>query len=385
MVSGQNAVDVLRLDSDYSPLSRLIDKGYALDLSPYPELMQIAQTMDPKVTAPCMRDGKLYAMPVDLYSSLIGYNKAALTTLGLTKDDLPTNAMQLLDFVANWQADYGEEHPDMMVTDNGGVADGILNWLMQNYIAYEVGQGETISFDTDLFHKLMEKFDSIDFSELNVEGEDQDEEFWSRTSLFSLYTSASYPGQYNSDYTFLLLPMDEGLEPVAPTTVQYMIINPRTTHLDQAVQYLSVYAQNLDPESSAITLFPDNNEPLVNKSYESDLESWKKTLADDQAALAKISPEGKAGLEEDISYFQKMIGNAESYRFTVSAEQIATYREQVAPYIVITGQTPLNVWDSTGQNEFYVLQSQYLQGAMPVDQFIKEIDKRMRMIQLEDQ
>ena len=80
-----------------------------------------------------------------------------------------------------------------------------------------------------------------------------------------------------------------------------------------------------------------------------------------------------------------MIAHADTYRYTVSAEDIAMYREQVAPYLVVTGQTPLKTWDKEGKNEFYSLRDQYMQGALTLDQFVKEMDKRLRMMQLEDE
>ena len=386
MVSGNGAMDVLRMDSDYSPLTRLIDKGYALDLSGYPDLVAIADAMDPNLTKICMKDGKLYGIPVDIYANSFGYNKTALEELDLTVDDVPTTFMELLDFVANWQADYGEEHTDLMLFDSGSVKQTLLNWLMTNYVAYLTKQGQPISFDTELFNKLMEKMDSIDYTDLEAPTDSKDQDaFYSRMGVFTLYANVTYPGQYQYDQKFVPLSLDEGIDPVYAGTLQVMIINPRTTHLEQAVQYLTTYTQNLDPTSAKITLQPGNNEPVVNANFENDLNSWKKTLADDTELLKTASAEDKANIQADIDYWQSLIADADDYRYSVSAEGIATYREQVAPYLVVVGQNPLNTWSDDGNNEFSTLENQYLQGAIPVDQLIKEMDKRMRMMQLEDQ
>lgn len=385
MVSGSNMVDVLRLDSEYTPLDRLIDKGYAQDLSAYPDLMALANEMDPKFIAPVTRDGKLYALPVDVYATGISYNKTAWESLGLTQDDLPRNALELMDFIANWEADYAEEHTDLMLTDNGGVRDALFGWLMTSYVAYQKAQGQDIAFDTELYRSLLKGFESIDFTDLEVNPEDQDDEYWSRTPLFSFYNNVTYPGQYRYSGKYLLLPLTDGLEPVVPADVQYLIINPRTTHLEQAVQYLGVYARNLDPESAGITLFPANNEPIVNQSFEKDLADWKQAIQEYQTTMETAKPEEVADLKSSIEYFQNMIDDADTYRYNVSQAEIDAYRSDVAPCLIVEGQSPLNTWDGKGNNDFYTLQNQYLQGAIDTDSFVREIDKRIRMMQLEDQ
>ena len=385
MVAGNGAVDVLRLDSDYSPLTRLIEKGYALDLSAYPDLVNLVNSMDPNLTKICMKDGKLYGVPVEMSSSAFGYNKQALEKLGLTEADLPKTFMEFLDFVDNWQYDYGEEHSDLMLLDSGSVKESIINWIMTNYIADLTRKGESITFDTELFRKLMSKVDSIDFSELEAPTDGDKEAYYNRTGLFTMYAGVTYPGQYRYDMKFMPMPMDEGMDPLYPVTLQVMIINPRTTHLEQAVQYLTTYAKNLDPTSAQITLFPANNEPVVNGNFEKDLESWKKSLAESTEQLKTATAEDKANLQANIDYLQGLIDDADTYRYNVTAEEIAAFREKVAPYLIVVGQTPLNTWGEDGTNQFYTLESQYLQGATTLDQFIKEIDKRMRMMQLEDE
>ena len=189
MVSGQDAVDVLRLYANSAPISQLIDKGYALDLSGNAQVMAAAGAMYPALVERYRRDGKLYALPVDMYATSVGYFQSALPELGLTREDLPATWMELLDFMANWQEDYGEDHPEVYLTDVMDVKDSLLYVLMENYAAYSMKASGKLDFDAPLFAKLMGAYDAIDFDQLPSSGGDTggEEAFWNAKHLFSLY------------------------------------------------------------------------------------------------------------------------------------------------------------------------------------------------------
>ena len=73
----------------------------------------MAGRMDARFTESVMRDGKLYGLPVSLYTNGMGVNADTMEKLGLTQDDLPTTWLEFLDFAANFYYDYGEENADV--------------------------------------------------------------------------------------------------------------------------------------------------------------------------------------------------------------------------------------------------------------------------------
>ncbi|MEA5013915.1 MAG: extracellular solute-binding protein [Candidatus Limiplasma sp.] len=394
MVSGQDAVDVLRLYVSNTPMGQLIDKGYALDLSGNADVMAAVNEMYPAFVDSFRRDGKVYALPVEVYASSIGYFQAVLRDLGLTREDLPKTWMELLDFIANWQQDYGEDHAGVHLMDNRDLKDSLLYLLMENYVAYSLKTWGKIDFATPLFAKLMGAYDAIDFEELesSMGGEEDQDAFWNEKHLLSFYadyTQVQYRALEREEETWLStplpLPLDEGLEVVIPATESVMIINPRTTRLEQAQLYLSTFAQYYDKASSNITLFPEHNEPVPNLNFEADVSASKTRLERVQKALESAPPEEKASLEEEEKYLQSWLANAEASRYTVREEAIAEYRENIAPYLYPMSQTPLNTWRNGKENELYTLMRQYKEGAIPLDRFIKEIGNRVRMMELENQ
>lgn len=393
MVSGTGSMDVLCLTTSYNPVERLIDKGYAADLSGYPELMAVAGRMDPRFTQSVMRDGKLYALPVALSTNTLGVNAEAMEKLGLTESDLPATWMEFLDFAANYYYDYGEENADVALMDLN-MRRSLFQMIRDQYVAAQLRDTGSVSFDTPLFRKLMQALEAIDFTELDPyevkgdkiwEGNDANE-FYEKQQLFTRYSEASPRAMDQSGYGRsnqpLILRLDSETEPVLPVIMTVMIVNPRSTRMDQAAAYLTAYAGHYDAETENIMFFPDQNDPVPNSYYEVQKQSYEESLRDVDSRIEKADESEKASLRETREQIQGYLDELENQRMSVTEEMIQAYREQVAPYLYVTPQTPLTNPESS--NELDTLTSQYLDHAIDLDTYIREMDQRVRMMMLED-
>ncbi len=123
---------------------------------------------------------------------------------------------------------------------------------------------------------------------------------------------------------------------------------------------------------------------MPNPRYEEYLKDWKETLAGMEKEYETADPEVKKDLEMSIEYYKKMIDDPSEYQYIISSEKLTFYREKVAPFMFVPGKTVLNTYDKDGNSEFYTQLQMYQDGALTLDQFIKEVDKRLRMMQLED-
>ena len=393
MVSGTGSMDVLCLTTSYNPVERLIDKGYAADMSGYPELMAVAGRMDPRFTQSVMRDGKLYALPVALSTNTLGVNTDVMEKLGLTESDLPTTWLEFLDFAANYYYDYGEENADVVLMDLN-MRRSLFQMIRDQYVAAQLRDTGSVSFDTPLFRKLMQALEAIDFTELDPyevkgdkvwEGNDANE-FYEKQQLFTRYSEASPRAMGQSGYGRsnqpLVLRLDGETEPVLPVSMTVMIVNPRSTRMDQAAAYLTAYAGHYDAETENIMFFPDQNDPVPNSYYEVQKQSYEESLRDVDSRIEKADESEKASLRETREQIQGYLDELENQRMSVTEEMIQAYREQVAPYLYVTPQTPLTNPESS--NELETLTSQYLDHAIDLDTYIREMDQRVRMMMLED-
>lgn len=393
MVSGTGSMDVLCLTTSYNPVERLIDKGYAADLSGYPELMAVAGRMDPRFTQSVMRDGKLYALPVALSTNTLGVNAEAMEKLGLTESDLPATWLEFLEFAANYYYDYGEENADVALMDLN-MRRPLFQMIRDQYVAAQLRDTGSVSFDTPLFRKLMQALEAIDFTELDPyevkgdkiwEGNDANE-FYEKQQLFTRYSEASPRAMDQSGYGRsnqpLILRLDSETEPVLPVIMTVMIVNPRSTRMDQAAAYLTAYAGHYDAETENIMFFPDQNDPVPNSYYEVQKQSYEESLRDVDSRIEKADESEKASLRETREQIQGYLDELENQRMSVTEEMIQAYREQVAPYLYVTPQTPLTNPESS--NELDTLTSQYLDHAIDLDTYIREMNQRVRMMMLED-
>lgn len=128
--------------------------------------------------------------------------------------------------------------------------------------------------------------------------------------------------------------------------------------------------------------FPDQNDPVPNRYYEVQKQSYEESLQDLDSRIEKADESEKASLRDNREQIQGFLDELENQRMSVTEEMIQAYREQVAPYLYVTPQTPLTNSDSSG--ELGTLTSQYLDHAIDLDTYIREMDQRVRMMMLED-
>jgi len=216
--------------------------------------------------------------------------------------------------------------------------------------------------------------------------QDQDEDtYWTPNALFSTSMSVGYLGYQDERFQPLYLSLEEGGEPFIGMNLNVMTINPRTKRMDQALLYVSEYLDNLDKTSANIVLFPDHNDPVENDYYQSNLEDMQESLAKMQESLENASEENRAEIEQQIQWQEESIADWENYRYSVTAEQIADYRENVAPLIYVIRQNVFLNADTSATSEINKLLMQYIEGAVNLDSLVRELDQRVRLMQLEDQ
>ncbi|NLO84076.1 MAG: extracellular solute-binding protein [Clostridiales bacterium] len=388
IITGEDPSDIITLDSVNAPIRRAFKKGYAADLSAYPEIMEMASAMNPAFTSALTQDGKLYAVPTSIMGYGLGYSKNVLEQLGMTQEDLPETLLELLELAANFQADYGDEHEDVTVF-SWGTRNYLLSHMLTLYASQQLRDAEDIHFDTPLFRSLMQALAQIDFAEFDPYeqyGEavyDMPEVLDSMNqmeSLFSTYVDYGSPNGFDasSDQMPLILAVEEGKEPLAGLQIEMLMVNSQSGHMDEAISYLTEYMRNYGDELS-IALYPDHNTPVANPDYEDEAQQITSDIEKTKRLLESASAENKAGYEDTLRNLEEKLAATGSRKMLISEDEIALFREKASPYFCV-----MLDWMESGQEDISALLDQYSQKAIDADALIRELDKRMNMMRLED-
>lgn len=390
MVSGSGSADLFVVSLSYGGFSSLRDKGYVGDLSASAVLTEAVSKMYPQYVKDIFKDGKLIAFPYRFNGYAMGYSPEILKELGVEQP--PKTLSELMDLYVDWVEDYSQKFTGYTLMENiYDIRMELMNNIFMTYLAHYGRTGEDLKFDTPLFKSLLAKLDEVSpiLEELNPSQEEQQGGMvvYSNsgpdnkpTSLISSYFNF-YPTEYYEDRGYLPLPLslDEGMDPDLFAQIDVFVVNPNSPNQDLAKTYLEFFAQNM-PREISITFCPDDNTPVESPSYVRELENAQKYIDDIKAQMTTDSPEAMKGLEESLKNMEDYKASVEKRRYSVPEKLITQYRELV-PYIC-TDSEYMNFL--TSSKEAVTLLQRFMQGEMETEQFVKEFDRKMQMMRMEN-
>jgi hypothetical protein len=117
-----------------------------------------------------------------------------------------------------------------------------------------------------------------------------------------------------------------------------------------------------------------------------DFDKWVTQVEDELAKMKKqlesAKPEEKKDIESSIKSYEDLLANKDKYYWQISKESIDAYRK-LAELCYATTPNLLEYRPKEGESEIQALIARYQQKQIPLDQFIAEADKKIRMILLE--
>lgn len=122
-----------------------------------------------------------------------------------------------------------------------------------------------------------------------------------------------------------------------PVSMTVMIVNP-LQHAHRSGGRISDPRMpgHYEAETENIMFFPDQNDPVPNRYYEVQKQSYEESLQDLDSRIEKADESEKASLRDNREQIQGFLDELENQRMSVTEEMIQAYREQVAPYLYVT-------------------------------------------------
>ncbi|NLG25550.1 MAG: extracellular solute-binding protein [Clostridiales bacterium] len=394
-LSQPDAADLYRLSLSSYDLGALYDKGYIADLSGDQELAAAVARMTPAVRDAVTHNGKVLALPFEMWGNTWGANLKAFEAIGLTPNDVPKTYMQLLDFIDRWEREYRGDYPEMMLLPAGDQIE-LKTMLFSTILMAQIGRcsrdGVALTFDTPAMRALLTRLEQVDFSAYPGYGESGGYGYSSdemEKSLFSesynLTAGKTSMGMDADRYQMvpMLLTLDEGEQPVIAADVSAIALSPAGRDNPQAIDFLRFYAGHM-PGRTRISLYTDENEPVENYYYAENVKQTLQYIARLEKSMAQADD------ENDKKQYRQMLDDAnqnyenmqKNERYEISAADIAGYRE-LERYLVVNKPNALFTGSGDGSKEVFELIQRFVSGQIKTDQFLMEINQKLRMMALE--
>ena len=132
-------------------------------------------------------------------------------------------------------------------------------------------------------------------------------------------------------------------------------------------------------------LLADCTDPVPNENYDRIVKNEQEYLRQMEIELEKADDadkkEWQAAIESQKAWMEN---NLEDMRWTISEEAIRHYVEDIAPHMFVKRPTFRNGNKDNSAPELDTLIERYQAGQMTMEQFIRDADSKIRMMQMED-
>lgn len=373
LVSKSDAYDIYILRVDSSEYGSMYQRGYLLPME-NEEVTDFVEGIYPNLREAAVKDGSIVALPLGITSSAISYDPEVLEALGYTPEDLPSTWRGFLEFLCELPSrlegtDYTAFPADLWVSM---VRKGVLSHII-NAACLEVQNGKE-TFDTPAMAEILELFEQVDFEAMGL-SPSKDEMLEMNDGMY-LFTHAGSlevnPG--SSQMIPLVLSLDEGAEPLAPTEMVVAVVNPYSKNRQAAEAFLAELIKFM-PDEDRANLRADWTGGVKMEGADENLAGADEEIAMIQAEIEKATDDEtreayETQLEEAQATRERIL---ERFYWEISEDVVARY--QAAEKYV----QPMRYMGLDIDGDINPMMQKYLDGSSDRQTFISELDSKLRM------
>lgn len=357
-------------DGEYK---RLLECGYLMDLSAYPEIKEYVDLLYPAYQELVTRDGGIYGVPVYANSYRGWYiNKEVMTAMGLTAEDIPTDLVSMIAFAQKWNDEWAEKYPHFTLLNNTeDYYSRFLHAMLEEWAELCQYQGQEQNFDAPEFREALAALEAADFTKINDALKQTNPEI-SEYKQALIWTGCKDVGNFatymeeSSDRIFIPLTLTKDTPYIAAVeSVRVWTVNVNSQNADYAVAMLAELIKQID-DVHAYVLRTDKTEPVVSDYWEDDLAVQKERLAQLESRVEESV--NKETILAQIEAYKEMIADHEANKpYTIHPSALKNYVEVIAPASVVV--------DYGYPDEFSVTIEAYLDKQIDADRFIERLGK----------
>ena len=390
MMGRDSSVDIYMLSVSGEAYDALYNRGFLVELKDE-EIVSAVKNMYPAIQDALTRDGEVVAVPLSVYAWMPGLDYEGFEKIGIAREDVPDNWSDLLDLLPELPGLLPEDESvrifeDYVTQDMAGMQ--LVSAIMESWRIHQTATGQDPSYDDPVLIGLFEKALALDFEAMGLpEGQDEDEVMY-RSYGYSdgdrsyrlIETGVGCTiGNFYSYCEPALLGMVPGETGEIPLELSVAFVNPFSKNVELAEEFLAELMRNMD-NSTAYNLSDALNEPIMSSYTQESIDTYQEMLTEAQGRLEAAEPVDKPAIEEEIKDIERMLEDLDRYGWDISARDIEWYRAH-DDAIAVERFDFLSAADDNG--ELSDLYQQFMAGKVSPADFLKEIDRKVRMRALE--
>ncbi len=371
--------DMAYISGTGSQYQELLEGGYLMDLSAYPDLMAYADKLYPVWRELVEKDGGVYGLPVNA-SSYTGWfiNKKVMTDMGLTEADIPTSLTGICEFATRWNNEYAEKYPHYTLLNNTtSYRIRLLDAILTAWMDYCLANDKPLTMDDPILREALAALDAAQLDKLDASLRQTNPEvseykqalIWTGCKIVGNW--ASYMEEY-SDRIFIPLTLtDDTPYTAAVTSVSLWVINARSENAEYAASLLAESLAKQDVKA-AYVMRSDMTEPVLSEYYSEklayELERLERLEEAYEESVNKAAAERR--IKEQKEYIEVEL-KRDMYDVTPSA--IENYRNVIAPVAFVRDRDVLTggyAWSGEAATSI----DDYVAGKISAEEFIAQME-----------
>ena len=389
MMTRSANTDVYIMDLQYTAdYQALLERGFMLPLDGSETLRALYERVYPGIQPFIGRDGVPMALPVAVNSSTMGIDDALLEKLGLSAAEVPDSWPEFLDFMERElrpRLDRLGEHESFTYDDM--TADGLRYFLftaiLRDWAQASRAAGVVTDYEDPRLVETLEKLDAMDFTAYGLpEDEDGEDGFgygWGGETRYLLQIGSDFtPGNvYGIEGTPIALGFGGDLPGVFSLSLSCAFVNPYSPRAEAAVTFLASLADAL-PAEVEYALCPDLNEPVKRDDWEKRVAEWEESVANWEAKVESATAAEKQEAEEILDTVRREYDSFMRLEIWLVPEgRLQRYRA-LGDRLTVA----LPTWFEQ-DGEAWELMEQYRSRVLSARDFLREVNGKARMMELE--
>lgn len=393
LLLGDEGIDVFLLYTHRFDVRNLINKGYCADLSGNSTLMEFVDGLYPFIKEACVQDGRLYYVPVGIDISIGSLYPGHMEQAGIEAPDSFTGLCAQVDA---WDSQHAGDHPDLLPLQDSNYREALLVHALKMYHSYVLFHGEELRYDTPLFRGLMQAVEGADTSMFDIpfspDDAAYDDKLEQRFAVPHLYALNSQGDSLQAIFESLsfaetspehrrvpwAMPLVADEPPIIRTMLVLAAVNPRSANIASAVAYVQHLVESLSQDTRTM-MNPNLDTRPERADYQRQVDSIRAFIESQKAKLALASGAERTQVEDTIRNQQLLLERIGAERYALTEDELAQYRKWMQRAVL-----DMMLPEQLPAIEFETVLARLVDRQMTVDQFITEMDAKLRLRRLEN-